>query len=430
MPDQAASSAISPSSLRWLFLDLNSFFASVEQQVNEKLRGRPVAVVPVMTDHTCAIAASREAKKFGVKTGTMVGDAKKMCPGIVLVLARHDLYVEFHHKIIEEVERHFPVHAVCSIDEVALKLDPPRQPLEKALDLARRIKRGLLENIGEVTTCSIGIAPNRFLGKVASDLKKPDGLEVIHMHDMPGRLLHLELRDLPGIGRNMEPRLHRENIRTLLDLWNAPPQVLHAAWGGVGGDRFWQQLHGGELDDLPTERRTIGHSHVLAPEFRKPPEAAIVAKRLVLKAASRMRRLEYRTTGMSVSVRSEERSRGEAHLRFPAVSDSFALARIMDRLWLDCLGQVGWNRVKKISVTLHGLESWDAPEQLDLFPELGSPVSADKGRRDRLSKIMDDLNQHYGRDSIALGFAPDSVKSFSGTKIAFTRIPDREEFKE
>lgn len=427
----APAASLSPAPLlQWLFLDLNSYFASVEQQVNEKLRGRPVAVVPVMTDYTCAIAASREAKKFGVKTGTMIGDAKKMCPGIALVLARHDLYVEFHHKIIEEVERHFPVHAVCSIDEMALKLDPPRQPLEKALDLARRIKSGLRENVGEVTTCSIGIAANRFLGKVASDLHKPDGLEVIHMHDMPGRLRHLELRDLPGIGRNMEPRLNQENIRTFLDLWNATPQMLHAAWGGVGGDRFWRQLHGGELDDLPTERRTIGHSHVLAPEFRRPQEAAIVAKRLVLKAASRMRRLEYRASEMSVSVRAENRARGEAHLRFPAVSDSFALARIMDRLWFDCLRQTGPGRVKKISVTLHGLESWDAPEQLDLFPALGSPVAASKDRRDRLSRIMDDLNQHYGRDSIALGFLPDAVKTFSGTKIAFTRIPDREEFKE
>lgn len=420
----------SPPSLRWLFLDLNSYFASVEQQVDGKLRGRPVAVVPVMTDHTCAIAASREAKKSGVKTGTMIGDAKKMCPGIALVLARHDLYVEFHHRIIDEVEHHFPVHAVCSIDEVALKLDPPRQPLEKALDLARRIKRGLRENIGEVITCSIGLAPNRFLGKVASDLTKPDGLEVIHLHDMPGRLQHLELRDLPGIGRNMEPRLHQQGIRTFLDLWNATPQTLHAAWGGVGGDRFWLQLHGGEVDDLPAGRRTIGHSHVLAPELRKPPEAAVVATRLVLKAASRMRRLKYRASEMSVSVRAEDRSRGEARLRFPPVSDSFALVRVLDQLWLDCLRQTGWNRVQKISVTLHGLEPWDAPEQLDLFPALGSPVAADKSRRDRLSKVMDDLNQHYGRDSVALGFLPDSVKTFSGTKIAFTRIPDREEFKE
>ncbi len=431
MSDPAASST-PDAPLRWLFLDLNSYFASVEQQVDERLRGLPVAVVPVMTDSTCAIAASREAKKFGVKTGTMIGDAKRMCPELVLVLARHDLYVEFHHKIVTEVERHFPVHAVCSIDEMALMLDPPRQPLDKALDLARRIKTGLRKNVGEVTTCSIGIASNRFLGKVASDLKKPDGLEVIHMRDMPGRLLHLELRDLPGIGRNMELRLHQAKIFTFQDLWDASTQVLHSVWGGVGGDRFWLQLHGGELDDVPTERRTIGHSHVLAPEFRTPQQAAIVARRLLLKAASRLRRMKHRATEMSLSVRAEgrERARGEAHLRFPAVSDSFALAALMEKLWLRCLRQTGWSRVLKISVTLHGLESESAPQQLELFPDLGSPVSASKDRRERLSQIMDDLNQRYGRDSIALGFLPDTVKDFSGTKIAFTRIPDREEFKE
>src|SRR5271169_855596 len=109
-------------SLRWLYVDFNSYFASVEQQLRPELRGKPIAVVPVETDSTCAIAASYEAKAFGVKTGTPIYEAKRLCPALTCVLARHERYVEFHRRLIDEIERHIPVTAVCSIDEVACRL--------------------------------------------------------------------------------------------------------------------------------------------------------------------------------------------------------------------------------------------------------------------------------------------------------------------
>ena len=99
--------------MNWLFVDLNSYFASVEQQDRPELRGKPVGVVPMMADTTCCIAASYEAKAFGVKTGTIVADARRMCPDIVLVEARHELYVDYHHRIVEAVESCLPVTAVC-----------------------------------------------------------------------------------------------------------------------------------------------------------------------------------------------------------------------------------------------------------------------------------------------------------------------------
>ena len=105
--------------LRWLYIDFNSYFASVEQELNPALRGKPVAIVPVETDATCAIAASYEAKALGIKTGTPIWEAKKICPGIICVLVQHEKYVDYHHRILKEVETHIPVTAVCSIDEVA-----------------------------------------------------------------------------------------------------------------------------------------------------------------------------------------------------------------------------------------------------------------------------------------------------------------------
>ncbi len=136
LPEQAgAAESTQDSSLNWLFVDLNSYFASCEQEARPELRGRPVGVVPMMADTTCCIAASYEAKAFGVRTGTIVADAKRLCPEIVLVEARHEIYTEFHHRVVEAVESCVPVTAVCSIDEMACRLIGRERPLLAAIDL-------------------------------------------------------------------------------------------------------------------------------------------------------------------------------------------------------------------------------------------------------------------------------------------------------
>jgi DNA polymerase IV len=152
------------------------------------LRGKPVAVVPVETDSTSAIAASYEAKAFGVKTGTKIHEAKRLCPGLICVLARHECYVDFHHRLVEEIERHLPVTAVCSIDEVACRLMDNEVSVERSTELAHSIKSGIAKNIGPYMRCSIGIAPNRYLAKVGTELQKPDGLVVLQAADLPQKL--------------------------------------------------------------------------------------------------------------------------------------------------------------------------------------------------------------------------------------------------
>ena len=168
-----------PDCLRWLYLDLNSYFASVEQNENPRLRGRPVAVLPLMSESTCVIAASYEAKRLGIKTGTPVWEARQKCPGLVLLSGRHDLYVRYHHLILDEIDRHIPVTAICSIDEVGCRLDPREQNPAAAMALAKRIKEGLRTNLGPSITCSIGLASSRLLAKIGSDMQKPDGLVVL-----------------------------------------------------------------------------------------------------------------------------------------------------------------------------------------------------------------------------------------------------------
>src|SRR5271165_6308424 len=218
-PEEAAAAESPPdSSLNWLFVDLNSYFASCEQQDRPELRGKPVGVVPMLADTTCCIAASYEAKAYGVRTGTIVADAKRMCPGIILVEGRHELYTQYHHRIVEAVESCLPVTAVCSIDEMACRLMGRERRLLAALELARKVKATIREKAGECMRSSVGLATNRYLAKVASDMEKPDGLVALPLDILPEALHQLTLRDLPGVGAKTEKRLNDKGIRTVEQL--------------------------------------------------------------------------------------------------------------------------------------------------------------------------------------------------------------------
>lgn len=415
--------------LRYLFLDLNSYFASVEQQSNPQLRGRPIAVVPAETDATCAIAASYEAKAYGVKTGTMIYDAKRMCPDLVCVVARHEHYVEYHHRVLEEVDRHLPVYSVDSIDELSCKLLGSECEEENALELARRIKAGLRERVGECIRASVGLSTNRYLAKVATNLQKPDGLVVLRPEMLPQRLHGLSLDTLPGIGRNMYRRCLRAGIGDMETLWRQNPKQLRAIWGGVQGERFWYKLRGHELPAFESQRRSIGHSHVLEPQWRPTPLAWQVAERLTQKAAARLRRYEFYATHLALSVRFEQGGRYGAEAKFAAACDNITLLREMKSLWAEILRSSGdgGGRVKKISVALYGLSA-ERSLQTDFFSS--APHEASLQRFERASRAMDTLNARYGRDTVVMGFLPSRSHAFSGTKVAFTRIPEQEEFYE
>src|SRR5438045_27742 len=172
----------------------------------------------MLAETTVCIAASVEAKTFGVKTGTKVAEARKLCPGIEFVVARHELYIDFHHRAVGVVDSFVPVRAVLSIDEMDCELTGRWREPERALKIAMDVKAGLSSRIGECLRTSIGIGPNTFIAKTASDMVKPDGLVVIQKHELPGRLYGLPVRALSGIGKQMEKRLESHGIRTVEDL--------------------------------------------------------------------------------------------------------------------------------------------------------------------------------------------------------------------
>jgi len=418
--------------VRWLFLDLNSYFASVEQELQPKLRGCPVAVVPVMADTTCCIAASYEAKARGVKTGTQVGEAKRLCPGIKLVEARHELYVDYHNRIVKAVNLCVPVAMVMSIDEMACSLIGKEQPLMAALELARRVKETIRTEVGSTLRCSVGLAPNRYLAKIASDIEQPDGLVALTPDILESALKGLELRDLPGVGARMENRLHACGIRSMEQLLALDRERMSDVWGGVGGEKLWYWLRGEDFND-PTlgHQKSISHSHMLPPEFRTRDGAYAIAHKLLHKAALRLRRDNLWTTHLTLVVKFVA-SKAEAKKRHQSgipqagwsqgmtvveCQDNQTLVEALCRLWAQMPTGDAHAKPFFVGVWLGNLVP-DHLHTLSLFSDLEA-----ESRRTKLSTTMDALNLKFGTDTLF----PASMllaKAAAPTRIAFTSIPD------
>ncbi|WP_294267148.1 type VI secretion protein ImpB [uncultured Sphingomonas sp.] len=433
--ESSALLSLPPRPLRWLFLDLNSYFASVEQQLQPELRGRPVIVAPVDSDTTVAIAASIEAKRYGISTGTPVWEARRLCRDLVVTPARHRRYVEFHDAIVAEIWRHIPVTHVCSIDEVACRLLDNENDREHAVALASRIKAGIRANVGECLRSSVGIAPNRLLAKLASDIEKPDGLTVFEAAELPQRLFSLKLRDIAGIGPRMEKRLAVQGVNDIAELCARRPREAGSAWGGTDGDRLWYLLHGIDLPSKPTQSRTIGHSHVLSPSRRGLEPTRLTARRLALKAASRLRRKGYRSRLLILHGKFEDdKSNWRASVKLPATQDSFVVLSALDGLFprLAAAGRArtGGFRLRMVGVTLAEIEPV-AGEQASLFAMLDpdDPLARET-RTLALSRAMDRMNERFGRNAVTVGPLGGGRIDRVGTKIAFGRIPELDEFHE
>ncbi len=405
-------------SLNALLVDFNSYFASCEQQDRPELRGKPVGVVPMLADTTCLIAASYEAKAFGVKTLTNVGEAKKKIPHIELVVARHELYIDFHHKLVKAVDEIAPVRAVLSIDEMVCDLPSGFKSVERAIELSQSIKRHLAAKVGEYLKVSIGLAPNTFLAKLASDMQKPDGLVVLEEQDVPGKIQHLPLRALSGIGKNMEERLNRHGIHTIADLYRQTPEQLRSVWGGVGGERFHARLRGAEVNDLDHGMASISHSHVLAPEMRNQEDAYAVLNRLTQKAAMRLRKVVHYTSRVSIKVKFLNGPSWENETKFLETQDTLDLLHAVDKLWVTYPRKKSLKPLQ-VGVVLGGLSA-EAAQSARLFDDLEQT-----GDKKKLNATIDSLNTRFGKHAAYFGGAHRAL-DHGKIAIAFNHIPDVE----
>jgi DNA polymerase-4 len=406
--------------LNALYVDFNSYFASVEQQLRPELRGKPIGVLAVMAETTCCIAASYEAKAFGIKTGTGVRDARKLCKDIIFVEARPPLYVQYHHKLIEIVESCTHVEKVLSIDEMVCKLTGSQQNKDNALKLAAKIKREINKQF-EYIRCSIGIAPNTFLAKTASNMQKPNGCVVIEDSDIPEKLYPLKLRALNGIGSQMQARLARYGIDTVEKLYAANRAQLRSAWGSIEGERYYDKLRGIEPFYVKNSRSSLGHSHVLPPEQRTMEGAKAVLHRLLQKAAVRMRSYDLLTSHISIKIKLRE-PKTKALERFynesgiSATDNTLALTDALEALFKGFTSTHEKYEPIAVGVNFSGLANvQDAA--YDLFAE--KPSANEK----KLNKALDILNLKYGKNTVYFAGAHDALKN-APMRIAFNHVPD------
>lgn len=421
---------------QFLHIDLNSFFASVEQQIHPEYRGKPVAVVPTMADTTSCIAASYEAKALGVKTGTQAGEAKKMCPGLILIEGSHTEYAKYSAAISEAVELVCPVSHHPSIDEMVCQLMGREQEPPRARRIALDIKQSIYQNVGEALRCSIGMAPNRYLAKIASDMQKPDGLIGLLPSQLPRAVAHLELRDLPGVGARTEARLKTKGIHTMTQLLALDRKQMHDLWNSVWGDRLYHWLRGGDTGDdgAPVSsdaQKSLGHSHVMGPEFRSDAGAWAIANKLLHKAAMRLRMEKFYAGALAVTIRYQltreqaERVRSKQHTsgirqsgwameaKFRECQDTLTLLEAMRGIWDRRPQGEAFQRPFFVGVTLRNLIPEDEYQE-ELF--------GDVDNRAQLSKTMDRLNLKYGHTTLHFGSMLPARES-APTRIAFTQIP-------
>ena len=398
--------------LGWLFVDMNSYFASVEQQLRPELRGKPTVVVPVMADSTCCIAASYEAKGYGIKTGTKVAEARRLCPDLEIVESRPEIYIDTHHKIVSAVNSVLPVDKVLSIDEMACRLTGRQTDYDNAVSIGRRVKEAIKEQAGEYVKCSLGLAPNRFLAKVATDMEKPDGFTVITKEDLPHKLYSLSLTDLPGIGKRMHKRLKLHGVGTVEELCGLSENKITAVWQSVLGKRFRLMLMGEEVTEPETGRKTVSHSHVLAPKLRTEAGTRSVFVRLIDKAAFRLRRLGYLAGKMVVRI---DYLGGEASWKVSADvrerNDTQTMIEAFSSLWEK---RPGRRKPLRASVIFR-----------DLIPARETSFSLLSGerKRDRVANALDKINERWGASSIYYG-AMHGASESAPLRIAFTSIPD------
>lgn len=302
-----------------MHVDINSCFATVEQQANPFLRGKPVVVAAYVKEYGCILAASREAKKLGVKTGMQVREGKALAPGLIVLPSDPSKYRAVNRQMLGILQSYTPHISVESIDEMVMNFaNTPTIERLSMEDIAREIKLRIRNEIGEWITVSCGIAPNRYLAKVASGLQKPDGLVAITKENIVETFSHMELTDFCGIKEGNSERLRSAGIMTPLAFYRASSIELKRAFHSITGHYWWLRLHGYEDGSMYKEfdkeaafaesygepkQKSFGQSYVLGiARATDDPRLWQILTQLVMKMGRRLRADGFMAYGVGIST--------------------------------------------------------------------------------------------------------------------------------
>jgi len=374
-----------------MHIDLNSCFATVEQQARPQLRGRPVAIVNRRTEHTGVVTASYEAKAKGVGVGMKLKEARLLCPDIVALESDPSKYRYVYHKLLD-IMRDYSAHVTMkSIDEGVIDFHDASPDILKRdlIEIGHEIKRRLKEEIGVWMRCNIGIATNRFLAKTAAGLHKPDGLDVITSHNIHEVLGGLKLTDLTGIAVRNEQRLNSVGIYTPLQFLEADPVTLRrVVFKSVMGEWWYQRLRGFEVDDVTTKMGRVGRQYVLERFDLTHDEIAKRLHHLCESVGSRMRTQGKSARGVYVYAKTLERGYWHSSTLspLPFYSDRAIYTQALQ------LFNKAPDGIREIGVHCYELTDFEE-SQLSLF--------ADEITRERhIVGAVDDLNKRFGERTI------------------------------
>lgn len=379
---------------RTMHIDLNSCFATIEQQANRRQRGRPVAVTAYNHPNGIILAASYEAKALGIKLGTRVKEAKVLCPGIYIVEPDPPKYREAHRRFRDVLERFTNDVTPKSIDEFVLNLNgAPAIARGKSMEqIGYEIKQAVYEHVGEAVRCNVGIGPNRFLAKLAAGLHKPDGLDTIAAENLEETYRGLQLVDLPGINKRYATRLKLAGIYSPLEFLHASRQLLTGpVFHGIFGHYWWLRLRGWEIDAEPTKRSQIGHQYAIPRPERTPARIRAILAKLCEKTGRRLREKQLVAQRLHVGVVLADHQRWShsttaSHALY-ATQDIFKLATGMLKLAPE-------GEIRLLHIGVHQFAPAD-PEQLSFFD---GERSLQRARG--LASMMDIVNDRYGEFTV------------------------------
>lgn len=412
----------------FLHVDMNSYFATVEQQANPLLRGMAVGVCAYLQPRGCIIAASIEAKARGAKVGMRVDEVKKIIPDAVFVENDPAKYRSVTSRIFAIFDDYSDHVEHYSIDEAFLDLTGWVRDTAEATWIAVCIRERIRREVGEWLSCSIGIASTKFLAKVASDREKPSGLVVITAENLEQILAPMKLQDIWGIGRRMSVRLEALGYRSPLELKRAPVANLMQAFG-INGYLLWAHLNGLDaesLGDSSAPPKSIGHSYCVPKRADVQKRARIILAKLAEKAGRRLRvhGLHARLVFVGIAIRSENNPyhhpwsrEGESlSIRLDeSTSDSQTLIQkalfLLDQLW------DGKSSLSFLAVTYSDFVPPSNQSELFLTSRKYSNATTQQ-----LSNATDLINNKYGEHTVVSGSLFGIMKDDAPDRIGFRKI--------
>lgn len=372
-----------------MHIDLNACFASVEQQANPLLRGKPVAVAAYPTANGCILAASYEAKRMGVKTGMRVKDGKLFCPKMIVLGPDPHKYRHVHRAFRKLLKDYTWDFVPKSIDEFVLHFEKTLPMHHKTMmELGAEIKARIKTDIGDNLTVSIGIGPNRFLAKTGANLTKPDGLDTIDIHNYEQVFKKMALTDLTGIKERNTARLNSLGIFDVWDFYEAPVWKLKAAFESVNGYYWHMRLHGYEIDRVEFGRRSYGNSYALPKPFVNVSDLSPLLSKLVTKMSARVRNANLAARGIHLSI--WYRDGGVYHRGYKTERDLRSTSDFYEAAMV-ILKESPKKPVRNLAVSSFNLRPF-SPIQGELFVDLTKTLS--------LTGACDALNTRYGSYTI------------------------------